>query len=314
MRFDPNATAPHWRQFVSQVFGGREPLIQFVQEFVGYCLTGATSEAVMLILHGQGSNGKSILLDVLAHVLGPYAAEAAPTAFVATRNVDAARSDLAALRGTRFVTATETSETCRLDMSVIKRVTGGDAITARFLHQEFFSYRPQFKLLMATNHEPEVTSADSGTWRRLLELPFLVRFGKPGFPPKANKDHLTAELKEERAGILNWAIQGVLRWQQDGLSRPADVVAATEEYEEGQDVLADFMAECVEEFAHRAGVRVPKRDLYNRYVQWAEHNHIRPLGVKNFGQRIKARGVPAAKHGPQNFWVGLQLKATGWSE
>ncbi len=311
VRFDPQAKAPRFCQFIHEVFGGREPLVRFAQEFIGYCLTGATSEAVMLILHGQGSNGKSILLEVLAHVLGPYAREAAPTAFVAARNVDAARNDLAALRGARFVSAAETSDSCRLDMSVIKRVTGGDAITARFLHQEFFSYRPQFKLLMATNHEPEVTSGDRGTWRRLLKLPFLVQFGQPGFPPAENKDHLTTDLKAEAPGILNWALEGCRRWMALGLSRPIDVVAATEDYEEEQDVLADFMSECVEVHPSNAAARVSRRDLYNRYVEWAESNHIRPLGVKGFGQRLKARGVTGSRSHSVTYWDGLRLTIGG---
>ncbi len=307
--YDPQARCPRFERFVNELFAGNQRLVRFVQEYVGYCLTGSTSEAIMLILHGKGSNGKSVLLDVLGALFGPYAKEAAPTAFIQTRQMDAVRNDLAALRGARFVTAIETNDNVRLDMATIKRATGGDRITARFLHKEFFSYTPAFKLVLATNAEPDVPSADHGTWRRLRLVPFEVQFGQPGYPPAENKEHLTRALLDELPGILNWALAGLARWRQEGLSRPDEVTRATAEYRDDQDVIAEFMGECVSE-----GRRVPRRELYNRYVAWCEANNGRALTTKTFGQRLKAKGVAFSKSNGVAYWDGIALRGDAGSE
>ncbi len=307
--YDPQARCPRYERFINEVFAANQRLVRFVQEFIGYCLTGSTSEAIMPILYGKGSNGKSVLLDVLAALFGPYAKEAAPTAFIQTRQMDAVRNDLAALRGARFVTAIETNDNVRLDMATIKRATGGDRITARFLHKEFFSYTPAFKLVLATNAEPDVPSADHGTWRRLRLLPFEVQFGQPGYPAAENKEQLTRALKDELPGILNWALAGCARWRTQGLSMPDEVMRATAEYRDDQDVIAEFMSECVGE-----GRRVPRRELYNRYVAWCEANHGRALTTKSFGQRLKAKGVGFSKTNGVAYWDGIVLRSEAQDE
>jgi putative DNA primase/helicase len=305
--FAPQARCPRWERFIGEIFAGQDEVVRFAQEFLGYSLTGSTTESIMLILHGQGSNGKSVMLEVISHVLGSYAQEAAPTAFIVQRNTDTLRNDLAMLRGARLVTAMETSETARLDMATVKRITGGDRITARFLHQEFFSYVPQFKLLLATNAMPEVTGADTGTWRRLGMLPFSVQFGQPGHPPAANKERLAADLKQEAPGILNWLVQGCLRWQQQGLSKPTEVAAATADYRDEQDLLAAFVDDCIECGAH---LRTLKVEAYVRYVEWAEERRMRPIGRRVFSQQLAARGFTALRTGQAHYWAGFALKTT----
>ena len=154
--------------------GGNTRLVDFLQVWTGYTLTGDTSEQKLLIHYGSGSNGKSTFLDIIDAMMGPYAATAAASSFMQTSGEDSARNDLAALRSARHVSCVETNDRQAVNEAIIKRVTGGDPITARFLHREFFTYQPQLKLSMATNQLPQISGLDYGIWRRILCLGWEV--------------------------------------------------------------------------------------------------------------------------------------------
>jgi putative DNA primase/helicase len=152
VRYDPMATCPRWDAFLDQIMAGNQALIAYLQRAVGYALTGDTREQVLFLLYGTGANGKSTFLEVLRSLFSAYAAQADFATFL-TRSYDTVRNDLARLTGARFVTAIEAGSGRHLDEVLIKQLTGGDRVTARYLYQEFFEFQPQLKLFLATNYK-----------------------------------------------------------------------------------------------------------------------------------------------------------------
>jgi putative DNA primase/helicase len=108
------------------------------------------------------------------YLLGNYAI-ATPTETFMRKNGDQNTNDIARLRGTRFVTTTEAEQGRRLSEPLIKKITGNDQMTARFLYGEFFNFTPTFKIFMATNHKPVIKGTDYGIWRRIKLIPFTTR-------------------------------------------------------------------------------------------------------------------------------------------
>src|SRR4051794_373979 len=188
--------------------------------------------------YGTGANGKGTFLNTLSGLLAGYAAVAPMDAFTASAT-DRHTTDLAMLRGARLVTAQETEEGRRWAESRVKAMTGGDPITARFMRQDFFTFSPQFKLLIAGNHRPGLRNVDEAIRRRFNMLPFAVKI-----PANEREKALPEKLKAEWPGILAWAIQGCLDWQKEGLSPPLAVLEATEEYLVSEDALGTWLAEC----------------------------------------------------------------------
>ena len=257
----PQGDCPVWRNFLVNVTGGDDELQDYLQRVVGYCLTGDISTHALFFLYGTGANGKSVFVNVISTVLGDYAANAPMDTFMESRS-DRHPTDLAGLRGARFVSATETEQGRRWNESKIKAITGGDDITARLMHQDFFTYRPQFKLLIAGNHKPAIRNIDEAMRRRMHLIPFTITV-----PPEKRDPLLTEKLLAERDGIMAWAVQGCLLWQSQGLSQPKSVVSATEEYFEAEDAMGRWMTErCNLGVNHKALTAT----LFNDWKQWAE--------------------------------------------
>lgn len=281
VQYDLNAAAPVWAAFIERVMAGDRELIEFVQRAVGYSLTGLTDEQVFFFLHGPGSNGKTKLLEALSHLWGGYASSADFSTFLMRRN-DGPRNDIARLHGARFVTAIEAGEGRKLDEAVVKQLTGGDTISARFLHQEAFEFRPSFKIWLASNHKPHIHGNDNGMWRRVRLIPFTVTI------PEAERDlRLAEKLRAELPGILAWAVVGCRDWQRKGLGEAAPVSAATAEYREEMDRLGVFIAEKCEE---DAAARVAMPELYKAYVGWATESGEEVLSKSKLGAKLTDRG------------------------
>jgi putative DNA primase/helicase len=213
----PRGDCPRFLAFLERITGGDRELIAYLQRVLGYSLTGLTREHALFFCHGTGANGKSVLLSTVAGILGDYHRTAPIEAFVAT-NGDRHPTDLAMLRGARLVTATETEEGRRWAESRIKQLTGGDTVAARFMRQDFFEYRPQFKLVIAGNHKPSLRSVDEAIRRRFHLIPFAVTI-----PPEERDADLTEKLKAEWSGILQWMVDGAGEWQAEGLRPPKAV-------------------------------------------------------------------------------------------
>jgi putative DNA primase/helicase len=257
----PVASCPRWLQFLHEATAGDAELIAFLQRWSGYCLTGDTREHALLFVHGPGGNGKSVFLATLAGIMGDYA-RTAPMETFAAGGSPGHPTELAMLRGARLVTASETEEGRHWAESRIKQLTGGDMVSARFMRQDFFEFRPQFKLTIVGNHKPTLRSVDEAARRRFNIVPFPH---KPASPDK----ELGEKLRGEWPGILRWMIEGCLAWQEEGITRPAVVREATEEYFTDQDVFGAWAAErCI--FAPNLSSRPSV--LLSDYNAWAERN------------------------------------------
>ena len=272
---------PTWRGFLSDVTGGDAELTVYLQRMVGYCLTGVTSEHALFFLYGTGANGKSVFVNVIATILGDYAANAPMDTFMETRS-DRHPTDLAGLRGARFVAAIETEQGRRWNESKIKTITGGDKVSARFMRQDFFDYTPHFKLVIAGNHKPSIRNVDEAMKRRLHLVPFTVTI-----PPERRDGKLTEKLLQERDGILAWALQGCLLWQQQGLKQPQSVLTATEEYFESEDSMGRWIEErCT---TGSAGASLTA-DLFADWKQWAETAGEFVGTQKRLSELLQSRG------------------------
>lgn len=305
--YTADADCPTWLRFLNAVFGGDKELIDFVQRAIGYSLTGDTSEQCFFFLHGGGSNGKSTLLSVLREILGDHHRKVG-TDTLLDRTDSTIPNDLARLRGARVVTAIEAKPGRKLAETLVKELTGGDAITARFLRQEYFEFVPTFKLWLACNHLPTIDGQDCAIWRRIRLIPFNVTFSPPesGQPPYQDK-MLLPKLRAEYPGILAWGVRGCLEWQERGLREPKAVIAAVEGYQGDMDVLGDFLADCCD---IHPGARVKAAELYAAYMAWAESEGERfPLSKRAFGLRLGERGTfqRVSVHGCR-YWTGLELK------
>jgi putative DNA primase/helicase len=297
--YDANAKAPKWEKFLKEVFSGDEELISYIQKAVGYTLTGDTSEQVIFICFGNGANGKSVFLDVLYYLLGDYAANCAFSTFEAN-NRNQATNDLAALKGKRYVPVIETDEDKRLAEARVKSITGQDPISCRFLFREFFSYVPEFKIWMAVNYKPMIRGTDRGIWRRVRAIPFNQNF-------EANPNpYLAAELKEEAAGILNWMLEGVKKWQQERLGTAKAIQEASDEYRKESDLLQQWIDEQVE---LDANATTPSYDAYSSFVQWCTHRGYPRWSSNSFGRAMTEKGFVRKSNGKTREYVGLKAEA-----
>ena len=285
----PGGDCQTWRQFIDEVTGGDKELEFYLQRMVGYALTGATQEHALFFLYGTGANGKSVFVNTLATILGDYATNAPMDTFMETRT-DRHPTDMAGLRGARFVAAIETEQSKRWAESKLKNLTGGDKISARFMRQDFFEFFPQFKLFVAGNHKPAIRNIDEAMKRRLHLIPFTITV-----PPERRDKNLQQKLLAERDGILAWAVQGCLDWQRHGrLKPPQRVVDATEEYFEAEDALGRWLDErCVRETCAKSLTA----ELFNDWKQWAEAAGEFVGAQRRFSDQLITRGLEKWRNG-----------------
>jgi putative DNA primase/helicase len=288
--YDPASTCPTWEAFLNRIMDENTNLIRFLQKAIGYSLTGDTREQCLFLLYGVGANGKSTLIDTLLALLGDYAKQAEFTTFL-QRQYDTVRNDIAALRGARFVSAVEAGDGRRFAEPLLKLVTGGDTIRARFLYQEEFEFKPQFKLFLATNHKPNIKGTDHAIWRRIRLVPFTVTI-----PETEQDQELPARLREELSGILTWAVEGCLAWQEEGLGIPAVVKAATDDYRNEMDIVGQFLDECC-----------LSDPIVTAFKTWCQQSGEQELTQTAFGLRLKERGYQPEKTSGKRWWVGLGL-------
>ena len=277
----PRGDCPRFLTFLKRIVGGDSDLTCYLRRVLGYGLTGLTREHALFFGYGTGANGKSVLLSTIAGILGEYHRTAPIETFTAS-NGDRHPTDLAGLRGARLVTATETEEGRRWAESRIKQLTGGDTVAARFMRQDFFEYRPQFKLIIAGNHKPSLRSVDEAIRRRFHLIPFAVTI-----PPEERDADLSEKLKDEWPGILSWLIEGCLEWQAEGLRPPNAVLEATEAYLSAEDSLAAWIDEAC---ARSPGAWEPSTALFGSWSNWANSAGEHPGSIKRFSQALESRG------------------------
>ena len=298
--FEPDAPCPLWEAFLERIFDHNEPLISFVQRAVGYSLTGLATEQVLFLAIGTGSNGKSTFFDVLRRLLGDYVTNAEFSTFL-KRGGDGVRNDLARLASARVVSASEPERGKPLAESLVKQLTGGDAVTVRFLFKEFFEYLPTFKVWLAANTRPTISGSDAGIWRRMRLIPFAAKISD-----EERDTMLGHKLAAELPGILAWAVRGCLRWQSEGLGLPPEVVEANADYRESMDPLPAFLdGHCEVGPFHT----VLARDLYDVYLRWSAESGEEPLSQKGLANRLQDRGFrPTRGARGVRAWRGLRLR------
>ena len=303
----PGGECPLWRNFLHTVTADDEELQHYLQRMIGYCLTGSIREHAMFFAFGTGGNGKGVLINTVTGILADYAAVASMETFTASQS-DRHPTDLAMLRGARLVTAQETEEGRRWAESRIKALTGGDPVTARFMRQDFFTFSPAFKLLIAGNHRPGLRGVDEAIRRRMNLLPFTVTI-----PSEDRDPELPEKLRAEWAGILQWAIEGALMWQKSGLQAPAAVSDATSDYLDAEDATGNWLAECC--IVHRT-LHSAASDLFRSWRTWADSAGEFVGSQKAFSQRLVGRGFRPQRLGREckSGFVGLGLKPPSQEE
>lgn len=309
--FNPEATAPRWHQFIAEItstpsttipkgFVPRPELARYLQKALGYCLSGSVQEHKMFICVGEGSNGKSVLLDTVLRLLGDYGQTMAPEALMSSvRDADAERATPFKFKlvGARAAFSAETKDGQKLDMALVKQHTGGGFLTARALHGAALTFEITHKLWLMTNHRPGIDHMDAATRGRLHIIPFDMRWNRPGEvgsdPGKPDADPTLADtLKGEAEGVLAWLVAGALAYQREGLNPPAGVARMTREYFDEQDPLGQWLATC-EVCEVKDGKMATI--LHGHYWQWCEAEG-RAAGTQvNFSRRLKAAGVRNTK-------------------
>jgi len=302
--YDPIADCPKWKAFLQRIFNDNEQVIRFVQRAIGYSLTGLTCEQCLFFLYGTGANGKSTFLEVIRALFGDYAATAEFSTFVADRK-SSVRNDIARLHNARLVTAIEVGEGKRFAEELIKTLTGGDIIAARFLYREFFEFRPRFKVWLAANYKPEIRGTDWAIWRRIRLIPFTVTI-----PPEEQIPDLADQLKSELSGILNWALEGLRDWLANGLQPPPEVVEATEAYRAEMDIVGLFIQDaCILD----PKAVTPSKTLYDAFREWCAENGYEPFGQNAFGRRLTTKGFTHTltyMNGRRcRCWIGIRLRS-----
>ncbi|QQG36838.1 MAG: hypothetical protein HYS17_03440 [Micavibrio aeruginosavorus] len=309
--YDRDAQAPVFNKFIREVMPDDEVRL-FLQRFFGYCLTGDTGKQVIVMLWGEGSNGKSTLMDLFTWMLGDYATV---TPFASLLHTDQRRGseaspDLARLPGARLVSAAEPESGARFAESMLKQLTGSEIMTVRHLHKDFFEFKPQFKLCLSFNNKPYIRGQDEGIWRRILLVPFTQRFvdedqlGKfPGALPKI--ENLDKKLKAEAPGILNWLLDGYRMWAESGLKIPDKVRAATTEYRHESNPVHQFLDAWCE---MKAGATIPAARLYDAYKLWCKDAALDPLNQNKFGRRMSEMNIERYTY-QYVYYRGVQLSS-----
>jgi putative DNA primase/helicase len=298
-----SGTPARWLEFLQRVTNGDDSLIDFLHRCSGYWLTGSAREHSLTFLYGTGANGKSVFMRTLGGILGvdstQYAASCQMTVFTESK-MERHSTELARLRGARLVIAEETAGGAKWDQAKIQWLTGEGSVTARFMRQDDFTFKPQFKLLFAGNHKPMLRSVDEAIKRRFHLVPFTVTI------PPAERDHqLYEKLREEWPQILAWMIEGCAKWQKYALSPPDCVRDATDNYLETEDALGQWIEECCE----RIDGSSESANLYRSYTQWCEKNGEHAWGRRAWANALVERGFTAGKgSGGVRVITGLNAK------
>ena len=300
--YDPNADFSTWTKFLYETLHGDREMIRFIQKSDGYCLSGDTSEEILFLVHGPEATGKSTYMEGVKSALGDYSKTCDFGTFLKQKDSGRPRNDLAGLSGARLVSSCEVEEGKTLAENIIKNVTGGDTISARFLFKEFFEYEPQFKLWLICNHAPKVDAQDGAMWRRILRIPFSFII------PKEKRDKkLKTMLKDPAIGgvqILKWAVEGFLLWQAEGLHIPEAVVQATEEYRQSCDYLSYFFSEVCDVSDPLAWMSTAQ--LFDAYKKYCEDNEIKhTMSQISFSKKLNDRGLKQQKQGGIRGWQGI---------
>lgn len=298
--YDPDAKPPEkWINFLDEILLGDKELIYFIQKAIGYTLTGSIKEQCLFICHGDGDNGKSVFTIILSRLLGDYAVNAQVDTLLEKRGQSTNTSDLARLKGARFVTTGENNEGAKLNEGLVKQMTGGEKITARFLYGTEFEFHPEYKIWISTNHKPIIRGTDKGIWRRINAIPFNFKVQE-----KDKDKDLIFKLAEELPQIMKWAVEGCLAWQREGLEQPPSIVQSTQEYKNEMDVINTFIEEAI---LNIDDWETPAGEVYKVYEKWAKDSNEYVMSLTKFGKEL-AKKYEKVRRSHGVVYKGMQLR------
>lgn len=307
--YNPDADCPRFLRFLDQILEGNTERIRLIQQWFGYCLTSVTTEQKFMILSGDGGNGKSVLVDVIRDVMGPYACESAPS-LLEDAKFSRHPTEIMDLRGRRFVTTSETEKSAKLRISLIKRVTGDAKMKARGMRQDFIEFENTAKITMLTNIRPEIHEDTDGIWRRII----LMNFNYTVPEDQCDPELLRSLLANEREGILAWLVAGCQDWKQNGLVIPESVRRETAQYRRDENYVFEFFDEQV---IASTSSKIKTSDLLDAFNRWSDMNGYRQLSAKEFAIDVRRRyradvdkrlkRWPHEKN-PVQTWFGIKLQ------
>jgi putative DNA primase/helicase len=300
------AECPRWLAFLKDCTGGDPAMIRFLQQWCGYSLTGATREHAFVFCYGPGKNGKTTFIKTVSGILGDYAITAAMTTFT-TSKFEPHPTDLAALRGARMVTASETEEGRHWAEVRIKQLTGGDQIAARFMRQDYFNYTPTCKLTIIGNHAPNLHNVDEAMRCRINIVPFTR------MPPNPDKE-LFDKLRAEWPAILRWMLDGCLDWQANELTRALSVTAATANYFENQDLFGQWLEDKCDAEPGNEFKTATSAQLFESWSKFAQAAGEEPGTRKGFASLLERRGFVMNRTKKARLWQGLRLTVEGYDD
>jgi putative DNA primase/helicase len=312
VEYDPGARHPLWERFLDEITDGDVEKKDFLQRAAGYSLTGDTSEEVLFFVHGPAASGKSTFMEAIKRTLGDYAMTADFDSFVKRRRDSGGpRSDIARLATARLVASIEVDRGEKLAEGLVKGLTGGDTITSRFMYEEYFEFRPPFKLWLVANHKPAVDDDDDAMWRRIIRVPFDHVIPKERRDPTVKKS--LCDPTEAGPAILAWAVQGCLDWQRLGLRVPHAIEEATEAYRLEMDPLQDFVSDCCVLTPLAWTTSAQLREAYDR---WLAETGQRRLTDREMTHRLRLRDCTPEKRCGMRGWSGIGLadRLLDWEE
>lgn len=289
---------PLWSKFLADVFDNDVAMIEFIQRLAGYCLTGSVKEQKLFFLYGEGSNGKSVLLDVLRDIAGTYG-HSLPSEALMTAKHERHPTTLAALQGKRLAISSEIEESSHWAEVRIKQLTGDKTLTARFMRGDEFTFDITHKHVLAGNFKPRFKGDDFAMQRRMVLVPFTQRFDG-----LRRDEHLRDKLVAEYPGILAWAIEGAAKWYDSGLLIPESVQTSSKDYMAEQDDLALWVDECC---TVGDGLKAKSSELFQSFDVWKRRNGENPGSSKTFSQRLE-RKFTKKKEAAGMMFFGLALK------
>lgn len=302
LAWDPTAECPRWLQFLEEVQPDPE-VRAFLQRWAGYAATGVIREHAFTIHYGTGRNGKSVFMDTLLHVLGAFARQV-PTELLVQKQGQAHPAERMVLRGLRLASASETEQGAKLAVALIKQLTGGEAISARGMGENFQEFSATHKLALQTNSKPRITENTAAVWMRLCLIAWTVTI-----PAERQDPELKTKLEAEAPGILRWTVEGCLGWQRGGLRPPQAVLDATEEYRRESNPIGDFLDDrCTREpIPGKEVARVLAKPLYEAFKLWCEDNGRNVVSQKALGDTLTTLGYQRRPYGGVTSYVGLRL-------
>ena len=301
VEYKPDVRPFRHLKFMDEIMLGDQSKVDFLQRWFGYCLTSLCDEEAFCIFHGErGRNGKSKLIDIISYVLGGYAMAGDFDDFVARRGDPKMKTDLAEFEGKRLITAAEGERSKTLAEAKIKTIVSRDHVWAERKYQTPYTYLPTFKLVLVTNLKPRIIATTEAMWDKVI----LVSFNRY-FEPHERDPKLLDKLKTEASGILNWLIEGCLKWQQMGLAVPEVIKRETRNYRDEQNVLGHWVEECCD-VRHEG--RTLKSHAYSNYADWAERSGEYVMRKDEFNEKLRTM-FEEGRSNKGAVWKGFILKS-----